>query len=76
MAKPTLAELRQKYSQKCYEIGDLEFKLKQIPTEINVVHSQLNMIFKELVKATQEEQKKSPPPEKIEINQAPQESSL
>lgn len=59
MAKPTLHELKIKYSQKCYEIGDLEFKLRQIPTEIDVVHSQLNVIFKEMIKATDEEQKKN-----------------
>jgi hypothetical protein len=71
MAKPTLQELRQRYSQKCYEIGDLEFKLKQIPSELDVVHSQLNVIFKELVKATNEEQKAKPaePTAQVEIKQ-------
>jgi hypothetical protein len=71
MAKPTLQELRQKYSQKCYEIGDLEFKLKQIPSELDTVHSQLSVIFKELVKATNEAQKTAPsePTAQVEIKQ-------
>lgn len=73
MAKPTLQELRQKYSQACYEIGDLEFKLKQIPGELDTAHSRLNMIFRDLVRATQEEQKKTPqaPQEPVQIETQP-----
>lgn len=72
MAKLTIAEARQKYSQKCYELGDLEFKLANLPNEISTMHTQLKAAFNDLVKATREENKISPPPipEKIELKES------